>query len=160
MMHKISQWFPEEQFKFDFYFHGTMVERPGGDLPQMLGLHETIKEMVPVLKERHFCAQPMKLNLEIRNFYKRKGTGAFMKGCKDANLRAVVFMDSFFTGLQPFFSENFKQVVYLWQYYDQETVERLIDYFHPHIIIEERAERFCTRSVSIDLPANGLSEIP
>jgi alginate O-acetyltransferase complex protein AlgJ len=160
MMHKISQWFPKEQFKFDFYFHDTMGERPGGDLSQMLGLHETIMEMVPVLKERHFCAQPMKLNLEIRNFYKRKGTAAFMKGCKDANLRAVVFMDSFFTGLQPFFSENFQQVVYLWQYYDQETVERLIDYFHPHIIIEERVERFCTRSVSIDLDANGLNEIP
>jgi hypothetical protein len=102
----------------------------------------------------------MRLNLEIRNFYNRKGTSAFKKGCKDANLRAVVFMDSFFNGLQPFFSENFQQVVYLWQFYDQETVERLIDYFHPHIIVEERVERFCTRSVSLDLDANGLSEVP
>jgi alginate O-acetyltransferase complex protein AlgJ len=154
MMHKISQWFPKEQFKFDFYFHDTMAERPGGDLPKMLGLHETIKEMTPVLKERHFCAQPMELSLEIKNFYKRKETAAFMKGCKDANLRAVVFMDSFFAGLQPFFSENFQQVVYLWQFYDQETVERLIDYFHPHIVIEERVERFWI----IDPDANGLSE--
>jgi alginate O-acetyltransferase complex protein AlgJ len=161
MMHRISRWFPKEQFKFDFYYHYTMVDRPGGDLPKMLGLRETIKEVVPVLKERHFCAQPMELNLEIENFYKRKETTPFMKGCKDANLRALVFRDSFFNRLEPFFSENFQHVVYLWQFYDQEIVERLIDYFHPHIVIEERVERFCTMAVStIDLPANRVNEIP
>jgi hypothetical protein len=147
IMHKISQWFPKEQFKFDFYFHDTMAERPGGELLRMLGLDKTIKEMVPVLKERHYCAQPVELNLEINNFHKMQDTTPFVKGCKDATLRVLVFRDSFFNRLEPFFSENFQQVVYVWQFYDQETVERLIDYFHPHIIIEERVERFCNWTV-------------
>ncbi len=68
MMNRISQWFPKEQFKFDFYFHPDRVtERPGGDLVRMLGLHETIKEVWPLLKERHFCSQPLKLNIEMEN---------------------------------------------------------------------------------------------
>jgi alginate O-acetyltransferase complex protein AlgJ len=142
MIHKISQWFPKEQFKLDFYFQDTTVGRPAGDLAKMLGLHETIKEIHPLLKERHLCAQRLELNLEIENFRKMKESEPFMKGCRDANLRALVFMDSFFGQIEPFFSENFQKVVYLWQPYDQETVERVIDYLHPHLVIEERVERF------------------
>jgi hypothetical protein len=145
MMDKISQWFPKEQFKFDFYFHDTMTERPAGDLAKMLGLQETMKEMCPLLKERHFCAQPMELKLKIEDFSKMKEPEPFIKGCKDANLRALVFRDSFFEMVQPLFSENFQQIVYIWHYYDQKTVERMIDYFHPHLVVEERVERFCFR---------------
>ena len=141
VMHQLSQWFPKEQFKLDFYFHDTTMEHPAGDLAKMLGLHETIKEIHPLLKERHFCAQRMELNLEIENFRKMKETEPFMKGCRDANLRALVFIDSFFGSIEPFFSENFQKVVYLWQPYDQKTVERMIDYLHPHLVIEERVER-------------------
>ena len=148
MIHKISHWFPKEQFKLDFYFRpDRMTERPGGDLAKMLGLGETIKEMWPLLKERPFCAQPMKLNVEIENWGKQKETEPFMKGCKDANLRALVFRDSFFTMLEPFFSENFQQVVYLWQDYDQKAAERLINTFHPQLVVEERVERLCFRSI-------------
>jgi len=147
IMHKISQWFPKEQFKFDFYFHDTMTEGPAGDLARVLGLHETTKEMCPLLKEVHFCAQLMELRLEIENPQKLKETEPFMNGCKDANLRALVFKDSFFNMIQPFFSENFQQVVYLWQDYDQKTVERLIDTLHPDLVIEERVERFCFRDL-------------
>jgi len=147
MMRKISQWFPKEQLKPDFYFHDTMVERPAGDLAKMLGLHETIREMCPLLKERHFCAQPMELNLEIENLSKMKETEPFMKGCKDAHLRAVVFRDSFFSRIEPFLSENFQQVLYLWQSFDQKIVERLINNFHPDLVIEEKVERFCFRDL-------------
>ncbi len=156
IMYKLSQWFPKEQFKIDFYFQHTIIERPAGDLAKMLGLHETIKEMHPLLKETHFCAQPMELTLEVENFPKMNEMEPFMKGCKDANLRALVFRDSFFCGIEPFFSENFQQVVYLWQYYDQKTVERMIDYFHPHLVVEEKVERFCFSNLNVD----GLIKIP
>jgi len=147
MMRKISQWFPKEQLKPDFYFHDTMVERPAGDLAKMLGLHKTIREMCPLLKERHFCAQPMELSLEIENLSKMKETEPFMKGCKDAHLRALVFRDSFFSRIEPFLSENFQQVLYLWQSYDQKIVERLIHNFRPDLVIEEKVERFCFRDL-------------
>ena len=146
MMNRISQWFPKEQFKFDFYFHPDRVtERPGGDLVRMLGLHETIKEVWPLLKERHFCSQPLKPNVEMEN---QEMIGEpFMEGCKDANLRALVFRDSFFELVRPFLSENFQQVVYLWQIYNQKNVEILIDYFHPNLVIEERIERLGFRGL-------------
>jgi hypothetical protein len=83
----------------------------------------------------------MELHLQIE--YSRRGRKPFMKGCKDARLRALVFRDSCFYAIEPFFSENFNQVVYLWQTYDQKTVERLIEYLHPHIVIEEIGERDC-----------------
>jgi hypothetical protein len=70
-----------------------------------------------------------------------------MKGCKDAHLRAVVFRDSFFSRIEPFLSENFQQVLYLWQSFDQKIVERLINNFHPDLVIEEKVERFCFRDL-------------
>ena len=147
IMHKISQWFPKEQFKFDFYFNDTMTEAPAGDLAQMLGLQKNMKEMKPSLKERHSCGRPMELTPEIENFLKVKEmeplVRPFMRGCKNANLRVLVLRDSFFMALEPFFSENFQRSIYLWRLYDQTTVERMIDYFRPHLVIEERIERHC-----------------
>ena len=80
-----------------------MTERPGGDLARMLDLGETIKEKWPRLRERHFCAQPMKLNMDVENWAHLKDTEPFMKGCADAKLRALVFRDSFFILPEPFF---------------------------------------------------------
>ncbi len=148
IMHKLSNWFPREKFRLDFFFHRDRVtEQPGGDLTRMLGQSETIKERQPVLKERHFCAQPMELSVDVENWGRLKDTEPFMKGCQDAHLRALVFRDSFFVLLEPFFSENFQQVVYLWQDYDQKVAERLIDYFHPQLVIEERKERLAFRAI-------------
>jgi alginate O-acetyltransferase complex protein AlgJ len=143
IINKISRLFPEHSFKYDFYFHDTLKEGLGGDLAGMLDLQETLREMNPELKERQYCAQPMELHLQLKDFGKERDP--IMKGCKDAKLRALVFRDSMFFALEPFFSENFNQVIYLWQSYDQKTVERMIEYFHPHIVIEERGERTCFR---------------
>jgi alginate O-acetyltransferase complex protein AlgJ len=143
IINQISRWFPEDPFKYDFYFHDALKEAPGGDLAKMLDLHKTLKEMIPDLKERHYSAQPMELHLQLKTY--RKGREPFMKGCKDARLRALVFRDSMFFAVEPFFSENFNQVIYLWQKYDQKTAARLIEYFHPHIVIDEVGERNCFR---------------
>lgn len=149
IINQISRWFPEDPFNYDFYFHDTLKEGPGGDLAKMLDLHKTLKEMSPDLKKRHYCAQPMELHRQLKDLRKglkrRKGREPFMKGCKDAKLRALVFRDSAFFAIEPFFSENFNQVIYLWQTYDQKTAARLIEYFHPHIVIEEIGERNCFR---------------
>ncbi len=70
-----------------------------------------------------------------------------MEGCKGANLRVLVFRDSFFELVRPFLSENFQQVVYLWQIYNQKNAEIMIDYFHPNLVIEERIERLGFRGL-------------
>jgi alginate O-acetyltransferase complex protein AlgJ len=147
MIHQISQWFPKERFKLDFDFEDGMKECPSGDLARMLGLKETVKEMRPILKQRPSRARSAELPIEIENVHKEKQTEPFMKECKDAHLRVLVFRDSFFEMLHPFLSENFRQTVYLWQFYDQKTAERLIDTFHPDLVIEERVERLCFKEV-------------
>ena len=57
------------------------------------------------------------------------------------NLKAVIFRDSFFVHLEPFFSENFREVVYLWKNYDQKNIEEIMTYFKPDVVIEETSER-------------------
>ena len=63
------------------------------------------------------------------------------KSCETAELKALVFRDSFFHSLEPYLSENFKEVVYLWKDYDQKNIEELLTVFKPDIVIEETAER-------------------
>ena len=64
-----------------------------------------------------------------------------LKECPKATLNAIVFSDSFITNLEPFFSENFGQILYLRKRYDQKNVEELLNSFRPDIVIEQRAER-------------------
>ena len=65
----------------------------------------------------------------------------FTMGCSRANLRAVVFRDSFFTDIIPFFSENFEKVIYIYTVYDYKIMIRLIKDIKPDIVVEEIAER-------------------
>ncbi len=52
---------------------------------------------------------------------------------------AVVFRDSFFMGLLPFFAENFNHAVYRWSF---DFDEKLIDTEKPDLVIYELAERY------------------
>ena len=138
---RISHWFPGEQFKTDYAFHESMRQGHAGDLTRMSCLSDSMNEMRPVLKNNKFCAESMDLDLKLDNFKPPSKVHLFMKGCKKSNLRAVVFRDSFFSALEPFFSENFKEIIYLLKGYDQEDMNQLLTYFHPDIVIEEKIER-------------------
>ncbi len=63
------------------------------------------------------------------------------KACKSRRLKTIVFRDSFFEALEPYMTENFNEVIYLWKKYDQANVEELLRTFKPDIVIEERGER-------------------
>jgi hypothetical protein len=143
IMRQISRWFPKEHFRNTFWFENLQKEGPGGDLAVMLGMEGSLREMRPFPNHRHLCAQPMKLPVHIENPHKTEQSEPFMKGCNEAHLRALVFRDSFFIAAQPFLSEAFREVIYVWKPYDQELTERLMHYFHPDVVIEERVERFC-----------------
>jgi hypothetical protein len=67
-----------------------------------------------------------------------------------------VLHDSFFNKLKPFISESFGDVLYLWQYYDLQSLtymnkQRLaavIKTFKPNLVIEEVVERQLPRFLS------------
>jgi hypothetical protein len=50
--------------------------------------------------------------------------------------------------MEPFLSENFKKVVYLWKEYDQKNIEEIMTSFKPDIVIEITVERFLFNSVT------------
>jgi hypothetical protein len=50
--------------------------------------------------------------------------------------RALVFRDSFFTALMPFFSEHFRETVILWRDFDTDYVDKV----HPDIVVRQFLE--------------------
>ena len=60
------------------------------------------------------------------------------------NIKAVVYMDSFFCWLMPYFSNTFGYVCYLWEYlYKTKKIEKdKIEEFKPDIVMIETLERF------------------
>ncbi len=61
--------------------------------------------------------------------------------CEGQKLNAVVFRDSFFFQLEPFFITKFKRSTYLWKDMDYPTLIKYIELEKPDIIIEEISER-------------------
>ena len=60
------------------------------------------------------------------------------------NIKAVVYMDSFFGWLMPYFSNTFGYACYLWEYlYETKKIEKdKIEEIKPDIVIIETVERF------------------
>lgn len=119
---------PWERARFDL----CKADRPGGDLAIMLGLQDLVREewydMVPrgprsATIEPQSSDQPERLVTvhPVRSLP-----------------RAVVFRDSYFGAVQPFFSEHFSRAVYSWTY-DFEA--DLIEQERPQIVVQEILER-------------------
>ncbi len=142
----LRQWFPDEIFRDDFALGKDMAIvggnlGHGGDLATMIGAKGRI-EKIPVLK-------PFKKYTSIASIEKYHLSGvkyspampSYATLCKNKKLRAVVFRDSFFVHMQPFFSENFGEVIYLWKRYDQKNIEKIMQFWKPDIVIEMTVER-------------------
>lgn len=142
---KLSSWHPTEKFTTDFEFGheetgvGGNIGK-GGDLVQML-MRPDLTETYPQLKPFASCGTVEEIPTELSNIKQLPGRISFVRKCPTKNLRAVVFRDSFFVSVEPFLSENFKEVIYLWKEYDQQNVEEVLTLFRPDIVIEARAER-------------------
>ena len=145
MIEKISSWYPTEEFATDFAFGPEETgiggnTGQGGDLVQMLmrpELTETYPQLIPFTP----CGTVEDIPRELSNIEQPPGRISFVRKCPSKNLRAVVFRDSFFVSVEPFLSENFKEVIYLWKEYDQQNVEEVLALFQPDVVIEARAER-------------------
>jgi len=60
----------------------------------------------------------------------------------------VMFRDSFATELVPFLSEHFQHAIFEWRRFDRRMVDWLVSRQHPHLFIEEVAERDLMRAIS------------
>lgn len=142
---KIAEWFPDEEFTTEFAFAADKIVAEGnlgkgGDLVNML-MQPELTEASPQLKEFKRCGMYKPIPSYLSNIIKGGGRDSFIRECSSKNLKAVIFRDSFFVPLEPFFSENFKEVIYLWKEFDQQNIEEIMVHFKPDIVIEALVER-------------------
>jgi alginate O-acetyltransferase complex protein AlgJ len=141
----ISSWFPKESFRTEFEFVQDETgiggnSGKGGDLTQIL-MKKNLTETFPQIKKFKRCESYIGFPYQLTNITNKDARYSFSRKCRKMNLKAVIFRDSFFVHLEPFFSENFREVVYLWKNYDQKNIEEIMTYFKPDVVIEETSER-------------------
>lgn len=169
VLNRISSWFPHEHFTTEFAFTADATgpggdHGRGGDLVRML-MQSDITETYPVVEKFHRCGQYKAIPRYLTGIPRNKGRRSFVKECAEKNLTAVVFRDSFFNQLEPFFSENFSKVIYLWKDYDQQNLEEILVEFKPDIVIEEVVERhmfdiFLEKEKQRQFQSTGTSDSP
>jgi hypothetical protein len=144
---KLESLFPGMQFKKDFTFSKTVTRtcekksNTCGDLTNMLLDYDSFDESFKVVDAFPRCAVDPDSKHNFSNLNDTAPDPYIAKSCPTKDLRVLVFRDSFFQALEPYFSENFKEVIYLWKSYDQKNIEELLSFFKPDIVIEEEAER-------------------
>ncbi|MFK5970230.1 MAG: hypothetical protein QM487_08960 [Candidatus Marithrix sp.] len=107
--------------------------RKGGDLSNFIGINNLQEPSpYPVFKPTcHLTKHPKQANEII--------THTFM--CKNQKLNAIIFRDSFFEALQPYFVRKFKRSTYIWGKLDYTSLKKYIELEQPDIVIEEIVER-------------------
>lgn len=136
------QWFPRET---PLPLEGFSVKPSGqklGDLARMLGGGVAIaeKQLMPGAGCGAFVETGLPQLSGYRLNYKYGG-GIVRTQCAGKPLRVIVFRDSFFTAALPYFADQYGDVIYVWDYFDQQALEEILKVFKPDLLIEERVER-------------------
>ncbi len=72
---------------------------------------------------------------------KAKGTETHTMVCDTQKLNAVIFRDSFFSALQPYFSRYFNRSTYIWEAMNYTSLVKYVEQEQPDIVIDEMIER-------------------
>ncbi|WP_198243809.1 alginate O-acetyltransferase AlgX-related protein [methane-oxidizing endosymbiont of Gigantopelta aegis] len=103
-----------------------------GDLARFAGLEIEEDNPYPVFKNS--CKQH---NEETD----KEAAIVYTTICENQQLRLIVFRDSFFKALQPYFSRKFNSVTYIPGKISYQKLTKYIDQYQPDIVIEEVIER-------------------
>jgi hypothetical protein len=142
IMDRIRQWFPEVSLTQNRIVETKNILGTGGDLAGMLDMADTMQEERPVLMiEPTICSARIELDIAELDAANPNKPKPYMTKCNKSKIRAVVFRDSFFEPVIPFITEDFNQIVYIWQQYDHAIMKKLIEQQKPQIVIEEMVER-------------------
>jgi alginate O-acetyltransferase complex protein AlgJ len=136
----LSAWFPNVQPAPRSVFEETASQKPGGDLATMVDLAERDREeWLSLVPKSPLRASPKKADVAWPVGADFPLGHPFARECDDPRLpRAVMFHDSFYVALDPFLSEHFRRIAYVWtdDFYP-EVVERE----KPQVVIQEMLER-------------------
>ena len=153
IMERTRSLFPDFQARENFHFSPNWQDGTGGDLALMIGRRQSIVEQRPMVDTRDFTTVEKEMGKELTSLLSLPQLKPFYSEKKSGQLRVLVLHDSFFNTINPFTSESFQEVLYIWQYYDATTLHffnrenliALLDIFQPDLIIEETVERFLPR---------------
>jgi len=144
---KIESIFEGSRFKRDFTFSKTMTricKKMGGrcgDLTNMTLDYDSFSESFKIANGFSSCTDAQGYDYRLSGIDMNNPDPYIAKTCSTGTLKALVFRDSFFEAVEPYLSENFKEIIYLWKGYDPKNVEELISTFKPDIVIEETGQR-------------------
>ena len=140
IMDQLIPWFPELSTinQSSLLVNQADTEQ---DLSNMLGLSKGIPEHNYFMRIKTPCAENLFQNI-FPDAPKDLDGSIIVKGCHKNKIRAVVFRDSFFSMIEPFLSEHFEIIFYVWDRYNYPILQTLITKLHPDIVIEERSERY------------------
>lgn len=126
-------------------FDPRMTTTGGRDLAGMLGLADVMTEEDLMMTPR----QPRCARVVEESVASSRGAAArYVTECNNPGLpRAVIYRDSFATGLIPFLSEHFSRAVYLWEHDVNPTV---IAEERPDVVIHEWVGRHLATKLPYD----------
>lgn len=78
-----------------------------------------------------------------------KGRETHSFSCDGQKLNVVIYRDSFFAALEPYFSRKFKKSTYIWEKLTYNSLEKYVELEGPDIVIEEWVERSLPRVPNI-----------
>lgn len=132
IMLRIEQIFPNlikpELFKMREGISG------GGDLARFVGVNG-FSELNPQPMFENTCKPiryPESINERKPHSY----------SCEGQEIKALIYRDSFFNYLQPYFARKFKHSTYIWEKTTYSSLEKYVTLKNPDIVIEEWVERF------------------
>ncbi|HIK08810.1 MAG TPA: hypothetical protein IGS52_00840 [Oscillatoriaceae cyanobacterium M33_DOE_052] len=134
----LAAWFPQLKPLRITDFDQEIIYRDGGDLANMLGLKDVVREEVLKFSPRlPPLARPVAPEIARPDLAEDKQPFAMATG--DRRLpRAVMFHDSFALNLAPLIAEKFQRIVFLSEY---EFDLQVIDKERPDVVIQEMVER-------------------
>lgn len=140
----LTTWFPvmvpfrAEDFTISLHDHS------GGDLTTMIGGKDFLHDENYIFKPNEpFTAIKIETNDRLTDPFTIAKEGKALP-------RVVIFRDSFFAAIIPFFAEHFSVSRYIWSRWNSHTpMEDIITKYQPQIVIEEVLERYIKTDADI-----------
>lgn len=132
---KIKQFFPQTTFPNIQYKIEATSSNTVGDILPMLGIKNAKSTLIFVTPKNGNFSDYFEY---IKN---AKGDGVFTKSKYSTLPTAIVYRDSFFNALTPFFSSQFSNVEYVWKKFEEKDKEYILKN-KPDIIVFEYVERY------------------
>ena len=141
---QLSKIYPEiKPIKYGFNEFELKENRADMGLVNLLNLKQNWDSKSPALKNENIEFTQNKI--DHKAYFRSERTDGFFYTKRDSyfsDKNVLVFRDSFFQQLQPYFSMYFKKVTYIWSVAELNLLESAVNDIPCNLVVEERVERY------------------